>query len=266
VIRGLIRYLILGIIQGLTEFLPVSSSGHLVIAEEILHFDPPGTLLEAGLHLGTLCAVLFIFRRDIFRLSCSLFLREGRQGRQYLGLLLVATIPIVIFGLAIQGPVEAAFTSILLVGVCLLVTGGALFFADVAARRARYSKVRPVPALVIGLAQAAALLPGISRSGATIATGLFFGIQGGPAARFSFLLSIPAILGAAGLKFYQVVVDGAAGGTDWGGLLVGVLAAGIVGALAIKGLLAIIAKGRLRIFGFYCLIIGLSTIFYSLIT
>jgi undecaprenyl-diphosphatase len=180
--------------------------------------------------------------------------------------MLVATIPIVIFGLVMQGAVEAAFTSILLVGVCLLVTGMALFFADAAARRARYSEVRLVPALVIGLAQAAALLPGISRSGATIATGLFLGIQGEPAARFSFLLSIPAILGAAGLKFYQVVVDGAAGGTDWGGLLIGVLAAGIVGALAIKGLLAIIARGRLRIFGFYCLLLGLSTIIYSFIT
>jgi len=256
-----IRYLVLGVVQGLTEFLPVSSSGHLVLGQRVLGINPPGLLLEAVLHLGTLVAVLILFRRDLVRLTRALFTRG--QGRTEIGRLGVATLPIVLFGLLLQPRIERAFSSMLLVGVCLLVTGGTLFLADRASRRAHREKVRLSDSLLICLAQAAALLPGISRSGATIATGMFRGIQGSEAARFSFLLAIPAILGAGGYKLYHAVGAVSLNKGEGLGLLLGGLTAGFVGALAIKGLLAIIARGRLKIFGIYCLAVGLAAVIYA---
>lgn len=259
----MIRYLVLGIVQGLTEFLPVSSSGHLVLAQRLLGIDPPGVLLEALLHLGTLLAVLFIFRRDLFALFRSL-IEQGRvRERRELGRLFVGTLPIVLLGLLFKGRIEAAFSSILLVSICLLVTSGILFLADWAGGRANRSEVGLLDSLLVGLAQAGALLPGISRSGATIATGMFRGIRGRQAARFSFLLSIAAILGAGGLKLCQALSEPNAYRSEWAGFLLGALVAGLVGALAIEGLLAIIARGRLKIFGVYCLALGLAALIYA---
>jgi len=257
----MIHYILLGIVQGLTEFLPVSSSAHLVLFERFLGFDPPGVLLEAALHLGTLGAVLLLFRRDLIRLVRGVFHR-GNERRE-VGRLIVGTIPIVLFGLLFQSRIEAAFTSFLVIGSCLLVTGAILFLADRAGRRAKRHEVRLFDSIFIGLSQALALLPGISRSGSTIATGMALGIRGAEAARFSFLLSIPAILGAGLLKVIQAFSEGSIPAGEWAGLLLGALIAGAVGALAIKGLLAIIARGRLKVFGIYCLAVGASALIYS---
>lgn len=257
----MIDYFILGIVQGLTEFLPISSSAHLVLAGRFLGFDPPGLLLEAVVHLGTLCAVLLLFRRDIERLVRGLF--SSGEERRRLGRLVVGTFPIVFCGLLFQERIEAAFSSLVVIGYSLLVTGALLFLADRAGRKAKRNEVRLCDSLLIGLSQAAALLPGISRSGATITTGMILGIRGAEAARFSFLLSIPAILGAGGLKLYQALGDSTAASSEWAGLLLGALTAGVVGALAIKGLLRVISSGRLKMFGAYCLAVGLSVIVYS---
>jgi len=255
-----IRYLLLGIVQGLTEFLPISSSGHLVLAEKLLKIDPPGVLLEAVLHLGTLLAVLFVFRKDVLRLTLGL---AKTQERNELGRLVVGTLPIAILGFFFREWIEAAFSCVLLVGICLIITGGILLLANRASRSAHRDEVHLHDSLLIGLAQAGALLPGISRSGATIATGMLAGIQGRVAARFSFLLSIPAIIGGGGFKLYEALREPTAYKSEWVGLLLGALVAGLVGALAIKGLLAIIARGKLKTFGFYCLALGLASLIYT---
>ncbi len=257
----MIHYILLGIVQGLTEFLPVSSSAHLVLFERFLGFDPPGVLLEAALHLGTLGAVILLLRHDLIRLARGLFHRGSE--RSEVGRLIVGTIPIVFLGLLFQNRIEAAFTSLSVIGFCLLVTGAILFLADWAGKRAKRYEIRLFDSIFIGLSQAAALLPGISRSGSTIATGMALGVRGAEAARFSFLLSIPAILGAGALKVIQAFSEGSIPAGEWIGLLLGALTAGAVGALAIKGLLAVIARGRLKVFGIYCLAVGVSVLIYS---
>jgi len=256
----MIRYVILGIVQGLTEFLPVSSSGHLVLGEHILQLDPPGVLLETVLHLGTLFSVLFVFRRDVLNLVRSVF--KGGEDRNEAFRLLLATLPIVLVGFFLQSRIEGVFSSILLVAVCLCVNGGILFLADWANRRADRVSVPPGTALLIGLAQAASLLPGISRSGVTISTALFLGTRGKEAARFSFLLAIPAIFGAGLFQFYKAHRVVTPWQAEWRGLLVGGLVAAIVGAFAIKGLLAVIARGRLKTFAGYCLALGVAVLIY----
>ena len=257
----MIRYVILGIVQGLTEFLPVSSSGHLVLGEHILRLDPPGVLLEAILHLGTLFSVLFVFRRDVLNLVFSVF--NGGEGRNEAIRLLLATLPIVLVGFFLQSRIEDLFSSILLVAVCLCINGGILLLADRANRRADRASIPLGTALLIGLAQAASLLPGISRSGVTISTGLFLGIRGKETARFSFLLAIPAIFGAGLFQLYKAHRVAAPYQTEWGGVLLGGFAAAIVGTLAIKGLLAVVARGRLSIFAGYCLTLGISALIYA---
>jgi len=255
-----IHALVLGIVQGLTEFLPVSSSGHLVLVERLLGFDPPGVLLEVLLHLATLAAVVALFHRDLVRLARSLVRKEETEARRELLLLAVATVPIVFLGLFLQKAIVAAFSSLLVVGISLFATGGMLLLASRAAPGARRSQVRFLDALTIGLAQGAALLPGISRSGATLSAGLLRGVKGKEAARFSFLLSIPAILGAGILKVPEALRSSATSEVAWPALVVAMLVAALVGALAIRGLLAALARGKLKWFGVYCLLVGLATI------
>ena len=256
----MIRYVVLGIVQGLTEFLPVSSSGHLVLGEHILRLDPPGVLLEAVLHLGTLLSVLFVFRREISSLVLSVF--KGGEGQRETGRLFLATLPIVLVGFFLQSRIEGIFSSVLLVAVCLCVNGGVLFFADRANRRTGRVSVPLGAAFLIGLTQAASLLPGISRSGVTISMGLFLGIRGKEATRFSFLLAVPAIVGAGFFQLYKACYDVGSFQAEWGGLLVGGLVAAIVGAVAIKGLLAVVARGRLKAFAGYCLALGIAVLIY----
>ncbi|MCK5827140.1 undecaprenyl-diphosphate phosphatase, partial [Candidatus Bipolaricaulota bacterium] len=164
----MIRYMLLGLVQGLTEFLPVSSSGHLVLAERLLGLDPPGVLLEAMLHWGTLAAILIVFRRDILKLLNSLRGKGSVEQRKEVGFLIVGTVPVIAVGLLLRETIQSAFSSLIGVGIGLLITAAILMLAHLLRRRARRPAIRIPDALAVGLAQAAAVFPGISRSGATI--------------------------------------------------------------------------------------------------
>lgn len=249
------RYALLGLLQGLTEFLPVSSSGHLVLAQRLLGLDPPGVVLEGVLHLATLTAVLLYFRRDIARLFSRGLRREGRAERCYLLYLALGTLPIAVAGLSARGLVERAFSSVTLTGGMLLVTAGLLLAAARAQGKAKRKEVRLTDAALVGVAQAAALLPGISRSGATIGTGILAGLAPREAARFSFLLAIPAILGAGALALGEAPAAPFAPG-DWLGMGIAAGCALTSGLFAIHLLLRVLAGNRLYLFAFYCLAVG----------
>ncbi len=262
----MIRAVILGIVQGLTEFLPVSSSGHLVLAQQLLHVEEPATLLGVVLHLGTLVSILIVFRREILRLLRSIFRADDPEGRRWLGKLVVASVPIAVVGWFASAAIRSAFDSVFVVGICLLLTAGLLFAAHAAARRTKMGRREPRirDAVWIGLAQAAAVLPGVSRSGATLAAGLLAGVRQDEAVRFSFLLSIPAVLGAAGVELLSVEPGGAAiHAVD---LAVGGMAAVAVGWLAIRGLLAAVRRGRLAWFAVYCALLGIAVMIISFLT
>lgn len=246
------RYLLLGLLQGFTEFLPVSSSGHLVLAERLLGLDPPGVLLEVVLHLGTLAAVLVYFWGDLSRLLRRGVSPTGRGERAYIGLLVLATVPIALVGFFARDWVERAFSSPELVGWMLIVTAGALGLASLWQCRAHRQTVGTLDALAVGLAQTFALLPGISRSGITIAAGIVRGLSPREAARFSFLLSIPAVAGAGILSLASGEFP-AEGGI---GLALGGAAAMASGLLAVHLLLKLLLRGRLWLFALYCLLVG----------
>ena len=247
----MIRYAVLGLVQGLTEFLPISSSGHLVLAQKILGVDPPGLAVEAAAHLGTLLALLLAFRHDLARLARGPW--EGKGWRE-VGLLALATFPLVVLGPILHNPVEEAFGSCKAVGVGLLVTAGTLALGQLKVGRARGESVGWGQALGVGLAQVASLFPGISRSGVTVCAGLVLGVRSPLAARFAFLLGIPAIAGASGFALAQ---------TSWPGpeqafaLVVVAATAFLSGSLAIRLFLEVARRGYLWPFAVYCLILGL---------
>ncbi|MGC9529792.1 MAG: undecaprenyl-diphosphate phosphatase [Candidatus Bipolaricaulaceae bacterium] len=253
------RYALLGLLQGLTEFLPVSSSGHLVLAQRLLGLDPPGVALEGAVHLGTLLAVVVYFRKDLIWLLSGVGCREARR---YLGLLMLGTLPVVAVGLGLRGAVEQAFSSVSLVGALLLVTAAALAGADWAAGRARRDRVGPGAALAVGVAQAASLLPGVSRSAITISAGMFAGVRPEAAARFSFLLAVPAVLGAGMVSLWDAGAAPLPAGT-WPGLAVGAAVAALSGLAAIHALLALLRRRRLRLFAAYCGAVGVAAIAWS---
>jgi len=239
-----------GLIQGLTEFLPVSSSGHLVLVPALFGFDEPGLAASVMLHLGTLVAVVAYYRSDLLRL---LHLRADPEARRVLMLLVVGTIPAAVIGFALRGPIETVFSEPWVVAVALMVTGVILLFSMLVAKGLRrLAEGRWTDAVVVGFAQAFALLPGISRSGMTITAGMAQGFQRREAARFAFLLSIPAIAGAALIDGVDLVREG--GFTA--DLLVGMAVAAVVGYLAIAGLLRVLTRVGLLPFAAYCLVFG----------
>ncbi len=250
--------LLLAVLQGLTEFLPVSSSGHLVLAREWL---PAGSLLprdasvEVVLHLGTLLAVVLFYGRDLIRLGQGLLGRgeEVLAQRRLLVLLGVATLPILAVGLGLRDWVEASFADGAVVPWGLLGTGFFLWFS----RRGRcdrgLAEMSLALALGIGLAQSVAILPGVSRSGVTIAVALFFGLRGESAARFSFLLSIPAILGAAILKLPDVA---ATEGIHFGQLGAAAGLSFLVGFVSLGILVRVTRVKKLSWFAPYCWLLG----------
>ena len=231
----------LGAVQGLTEFLPVSSSGHLVLAERVLGVARPGLALEAGLHLGTLAAVVFAYRRDLWRGAAAWWPQ-----------LLVATAPAAAAGLALGPLLERLFGSVPAVGAALAATG-VLLLASGRLRpgRRRIGDLRLGEAFRVGLLQALALAPGLSRSGATIVGGLLLGLEPAEAARFSFLLSLPAVGGAVALHA-RGLRAGAGAGTIW----LGAAVAALVGCWAIGACVARLRRGGLGPFGWYCLVVG----------
>ncbi|MFB0517631.1 MAG: undecaprenyl-diphosphate phosphatase [Candidatus Neomarinimicrobiota bacterium] len=252
--------LFLGILQGATEFLPISSSGHLVIAQAILKVQSPGMLVEIVLHLGTLISVLIYFRHDLWRLVSGFFSvgSAGVEPRREVGYLLLATLPAAVVALTLSDAIEAAFENVLFCGLMLLVTTAVLVSTRWAVLR-EGTGLTWISALIIGGAQAIAILPGISRSGITIAAGLWLGLTGEMAARFAFLLAIPAILGAGVFKLLDLLQAPSQSGP---GLLWGFLAAALVGYCVIAWLMNILRKGRLHFFAGYTLLIALMVIFW----
>ncbi|MGD8394747.1 MAG: undecaprenyl-diphosphate phosphatase [Candidatus Eiseniibacteriota bacterium] len=253
---SIIDHVLLGIVQGLTELLPISSSGHLVLCKHLLGVDSPGLLLEIVLHLGTLVAVCWAFRQDLARVVSGLLGRDA-DGRRLGGCLVLATLPVVVLGVPLKSTVENAFQSPAMAAAMLLVTG-VMLLSTRAVRDAR----QPLGwrrALVMGLAQVVALLPGISRSGTTITAGIWSRLERRQAARFSFLMSIPAVLGAALVEVVDLEPSSLAA-SDAAGLSAGFLASVVASFAAIHLLFKLIDRNRFEWFGIYCLVVGALTL------
>ena len=264
----LLKAIILGGVQGLTEFLPVSSSGHLVIGSQLMNFQEQGVFFDVCLHLGTLVAIFIVFRKELqgmirapFQFSAG---NRAESVREFFYLdiyVVVATLPAVVVGLFFKDTLEQLFGNILIV-YCMLTVTGMLMIGS------KYLPDRDKPftwfrCLLIGCAQACAILPGLSRSGSTIFAGMAFGIGREKVARFSFIMSIPAILGAAVLQIGDMLQSPPAGNTLFN-IFAGTLMAAITGYLAIKLLLDVIRRNKLQWFGYYCLLlagIGLTHFF-----
>jgi undecaprenyl-diphosphatase len=244
--------IVLGLVQGLTEFLPVSSSGHLVIVPAALGWEEPPLGLTVLLHLGTLLALLVYFRSELIGLTLGLLGRglDPRAARRMVGFLVIGTIPAVIAGLALGSFFEDAFARPYESCVELVITGFMLLAVERLGERAARADLDGPRAAGIGVAQALAILPGISRSGATIGAGLWFGMDREEATRFSFLLAIPAILGAGVLDLAQGELDVSRSG------MAGFVAAGISGYLAIAVLLRFVRTHSLRVFAGYLFVVG----------
>lgn len=252
----LIEALILGILQGVTEWLPVSSSGHLVIGEEMLGLPAEENLLfDLMVHLGTVFAVCLYFRKELLRIVRALIPRsecgpERDQLRLLGAMIVVGTIPIAVVGLLLSGDIEDIF-SLRLVGLALIVNAVVLFTAERIASDKKRS-VRLIDAVVIGLFQAAAIVPGISRSGFAISGGLMRGVEREAAATFAFLLSVPALLGAFAYGVVALERYDAEALT----MAVGLVSAFVVGLASIDILLRVVRAGGLWTFGVYCAVVG----------
>lgn len=271
--------LVLGILQGLTEYLPVSSSGHLMIGSALFGITDSNTTLPFTImvHVATVMSTFVILHKEIGWLLKGLFSisspRSSYKGsipflndeQNYAAKILLSMIPIGIVGLCFKDAIETMFSSIVVVGVCLLVTGLLLAFSYFAKPRTK-EHITFLDAFVIGLAQACACLPGLSRSGSTIATGLLLGNKKEHLAQFSFLMVIPPILGEALLDIVKVAQDGLNfGSLTWGAIAVGFLAAFTSGCLACKAMISIVQRGKLIYFAIYCSILGAATLLFSLL-
>lgn len=253
--------LILGIVQGLTEFLPVSSSGHLEIGKALLGLSGEENItFTIIVHGATILSIIVVFRKYIVTLFRGLFRFSWNNETHYLAKIALSMIPAVVIGLMFEEKIEQLFDgNLLFVGSMLLVTSTLLAFTWFA--KPRQKSVTYRNAFLIGIAQAIAVLPGISRSGATIATGLLLGTKREDTAAFSFLMVVPVVLGANIKKILDIsAASGAGTDTDLMPLLIGFITAFISGFLACKWMLKIIRKGKLIYFAAYCLIIGLIAI------
>lgn len=262
--------ILLAIIQGLTEFFPVSSSGHLVLGQYFLGVQSPGVALEVALHLGTVISVLVVFFPDILGLIqgfFSFFLDpKGNDSkklmvyRKLIVLLVLGSIPTALIGILFEDAFERLFASPQLVGYTLILTGIILTISSRIQGRKPLEKVTVTDAVIVGLGQGLAITPGISRSGLTISTALLRGLDRDAATRFSFLLSLPAILGAAVFKM-PTLVKGTLGYPLWW-VLVGVAISALAGILAIRGLRSVLKQGKLQYFAYYVWVLGLITIVF----
>ena len=260
--------ILLGIVQGLTEFLPVSSSGHLVIFGNLLGFKEPEILLDTSLHLGTLLAVCIYFRSDLRKMIQELWAWVTPGGESGVGIgshallalmVVVGSIPTAFIGLIFKDPLEKLFGAVTTVGVMLMVTGIIVGLTKFISRNhGKWDQVGVWMALAIGTAQGLAIVPGISRSGSTIVCALLLGLKRETAGRFSFLLSIPAIIGAVGLHLETDAIE-RVGVTP---LTMGFIASALVGFFALKLLMGMVKKGHFYYFAPYCWIVGALTIIF----
>ena len=248
-------------VQGLTEFLPVSSSGHLVFFQSLLGLKEPPIFFDVMLHLGTLLAVVIYFGTDIRKIiegigSTLRKKEENREGAKLFLWIILATIPTGLMGILFKDWFESFFSKPKLVGGMLLITGLVLWLTRFAKKEGKLlRRMRWFEAILIGIAQGVAIIPGISRSGATISTGLFCGLDRELSGKFSFLLSIPAILGATLLEYKKIGTV-----SDLGTVLIGTAVAFGVGILALTFLMKIIKIGKLYNFSYYCCGMGILMI------
>ncbi len=270
-----LQAIFLGIIQGLTEFLPVSSSGHLVLFQNLLGFKQPELLFDICLHIGTLIAVCIVFFQEIKAIFMTLIhlpglakaaggyksLYEKNEQVRMTALIVIGSIPTALLGIFFHKVADQIFGAVWIVGIMLVVTGSFLWFT-------RYIKStgRPIghfsakDALVIGLTQGVAILPGISRSGSTISVALFMGIDREVAGRYSFLLSIPAICGALLLGFDPSISQTSISAKV---ILIGTVSAAIIGYISLKILLRIVKRGKLYYFAPYCWLLGFAALIWN---
>ena len=275
-----LQALIMGIFQGLTEFLPVSSSGHLALAGSILGVQDPDQILTftIAVHVATVCSTLVILWKQVAWIFKGLFktgnaivpstygIKSLNEEQNYVLAIIISMIPIGIVGFCFKDQIEEYFSSLMVVGVCLLVTACLLSFSYFSKPKTK-EHISMVDAFVIGIAQAFAALPGLSRSGSTIGTGLLLGNKKEKMAQFSFLMVIPPILGEALLDIKKMMEQGvqeAMSGISPLALVVGFLAAFVTGCLACKWMINIVKKGKLIYFAIYCAIVGLATIIWQL--
>ena len=248
----IIEAIILGITQGLTEFLPISSSGHLVIIQHLLKIQSNGNEFEVLVHVGTLCSILVVFFHDLKTLTSDL---KSKQNRLYILYLLIACVPAALAGILFKDYFESFFDNHLFVSKALTFTGLILIISYFF--KPKNKKINFFSAIIIGFFQALAIMPGISRSGMTISCALFLGINAKDAAKFSFLMAIPIVGGAGFLTFldsYNNFSIPASLG------LAALVSSFFVGICALRWMINWLGKGKLYYFGFYCLIVGIFTI------
>jgi undecaprenyl-diphosphatase len=281
---NILQAIILGIVQGATEFIPVSSSGHLVLVPWLLRWPSPGLVFDTVLHLGTLLALIAVFWRDLLALAAA-WLRsvitflgrvirrassdapsgDGSPQARLAWWIILATIPAALMGALWQDQFEALFDSPIRVAVLLLVTGVWLVLAERLGRKERQAEgLHWWQALLVGVAQGLAIAPGISRSGATIGAGLLLGLRREAATRFSFLLATPIILGAGLLQIKKLLESGVLG-ANLAGLVLGFLAAFVTGYACIRFLLGYIKNRGLSVFAIYCWLAGLVAVVVHLL-
>lgn len=257
----LLTSFILGIIQGLTEFLPVSSSGHLEIGKAVFGNDwsaDESMLMTVVLHFATALSTIVIFRKEIVTIVKGLFSKEDKQAKSFSFFIVVSMVPAAIVGVLFDDIIESFFDgNLLLVSIMLIATGGLLFLADRA--KSSEKKVGIKESILIGIAQAIAILPGISRSGATISTSVLLGVDREQSARFSFLMVVPLIFG----KMAKDILDGAFDKID-GPLInygVGFLAAFLTGIFACTLMIKLVKNSQLKYFSIYCFLVAVITLF-----
>ncbi len=249
---------VLSLVQGLTEFLPISSSGHLVLLQKFFSIDKPPVFFDIMVHVGTLGAVLFYFKNQLIKILNEL-VRGERKSIALLAKIVIGSIPAGIVGLFLNQQIETLFSSSDLVGGALLVTAILLFSTKLIKKLTKsIEELSPNDAFIVGLFQALAILPGVSRSGSTIVGSLWRGIDRRTAFQFSFYLAIPAILGAL---FFQIPDFFNGSITNLGQGLLGMIIAGLVGYGALRLLEIFLLKASLWIFGFYCVILGIVSLF-----
>ncbi len=265
----IVQAVILGIVQGLTEFLPISSSGHLVLVQTIFDYQSTGLVFEVFVHFGTVLSVIVVFRRDIAEMVGALFrgilqparwrdLWETDEQFKLNWLVLIGIIPAGVIGLLVEHVIDRAFQNPLLVGGMLLITA-LILWSSRFTRQNTDAQLQVGTSIVMGFAQALAIIPGISRSGSTITAGLWLRIHPETAAKFSFFLAIPVIVGASALEFLNVLHTRLSSVELWG-VIFGTIAAFFSGWIAILFLMETLRKGKFSWFALYCTVIGGLTI------
>lgn len=249
----ILEAIVLGIVQGITEWLPVSSSGHLVIIQKLLGLSPP-IIFDIMLHIGSLTVVVLFFWKDIIELVTGVINWEKEKLRIIL-MLVIATIPIAIVGYFFQSWIELVFHELSTVGYALLFTALLLFFSRYPLKKNK--RLNYWKALIVGLFQAIAILPGVSRSGSTISSGMMLGIKREDIARFSFLMFIPAIIGALALHIneFSAAIDAT--------MIVGAIVSATVGYFSLRILMRIIRNDKFYLFSIYCLVLGIIVLAFS---